>query len=77
MVDFGVKDGKFITLKEIRHHDVTVKEGYTFDGVTVKVPFRFIFSNRDLLNAVLRENKKYTKIEIDEIIKNYMKGKVN
>lgn len=34
-------------------------------------------SNRDLLNAVLKENKKYTKIEIDEIIKNYMKGKVN
>ena len=24
-----------------------------------------------------KENKKYTKIEIDEIIKNYMKGKVN
>lgn len=38
---------------------------------------KIYISNRDLLNAVLRENKKYTKIEIDEIIKNYMKGKVN
>ena len=67
MVDFGVKDGKFITLREIHHHDVTVKEGYTFDGVTVKVPFRFIFSNRDLLKGVhascihdfMCENRRY------------------
>lgn len=36
------------------------------------------FSNNvDLLNATLKENKKYTLQEVNEIIKNYMKGKVN
>ena len=49
------------------------EEKYTSQIVNSKI----YISNRDLLNAVLRENKKYTKIEIDEIIKNYMKGKVN
>ena len=38
---------------------------------------KIYISNRDLLNAVLEENEKYSKTEIDEIIKNYMKGKVN
>ena len=33
-------------------------------------------NNRDLLNAVL-EDKSYSKKEINEIIKNYKKGKVN
>ena len=32
--------------------------------------------NRDLLNAIL-EDKSYSKREVDEIIKNYKKGKVN
>lgn len=32
--------------------------------------------NADLLKAVLKENKKYTLTEVKEIIKNYMKGKV-
>lgn len=30
----------------------------------------------DLLNAVLKDNKKYTLKEVDEIIKNFKKGKV-
>ena len=30
----------------------------------------------DLLNALLLEDKKYSKEEIDEAIKNFMKGKV-
>lgn len=50
------------------------EEKYTKSQI---VNSKIYISNRDLLNAVLRENKKYTKIEIDEIIKNYMKGKVN
>ena len=33
--------------------------------------------NKDLLNALLKENKNYTKNEVNEIIKNYKKGKVN
>lgn len=32
--------------------------------------------NVDLLNAVLKENKKYTLKEVNEIIKNFKKGKV-
>lgn len=32
--------------------------------------------NKDLLNALLEENKLYTKNEISEIIKNYKKGMV-
>ena len=50
------------------------EEKYTKSQI---VNSKIYISNRDLLNAVLRENKKYTKIEIDEIIKYYMKGKVN
>ena len=43
------------------------EEKYTKSQI---VNSKIYISNRDLLNAVLRENKKYTKIEIDEIIKN-------
>lgn len=32
--------------------------------------------NKDLLNAIL-DNKEYTLKEIDEIINNFLKGKVN
>lgn len=31
----------------------------------------------DLLNATLKNNKKYTINQVEEIIINYMKGKVN
>lgn len=34
-------------------------------------------NNRDLLRAVLKEDKSYSKKEINEIIENYKKGKVN
>ena len=47
------------------------EEKYTKSQI---VNSKIYISNRDLLNAVLRENKKYTKIEIDEIIKNYYKN---
>ena len=33
--------------------------------------------SKDLLNALLQENKLYTKNEVSEIIKNYKKGMVN
>ncbi|MDY5647126.1 MAG: hypothetical protein SPF22_09000 [Candidatus Onthovivens sp.] len=33
-------------------------------------------NNIDLLNAILKENKQYTLKEVEEIIKNFMKGKV-
>lgn len=34
-------------------------------------------NNVDLLNATLKDDKKYTLQEVNEIIENYMKGKVN
>ena len=33
--------------------------------------------NKDLLNAVLNENKSYSKQEVNKIIENYRKGKVS
>lgn len=33
-------------------------------------------NNIDLLNAILKENRQYTLKEVEEIIKNFMKGKV-
>ena len=33
--------------------------------------------NKDLLNAILKEDKSYSKQEINKIIENYKKGKVN
>lgn len=50
------------------------EEKYTKSQI---VNSKIYISNRDLLNAVLEENEKYSKTEIDKIIKNYMKGKVN
>ena len=49
------------------------EEKYTKSQI---VNSKIYISNRDLLNAVL-ENKSYSKKEINEIIKNYKKGKVN
>lgn len=32
---------------------------------------------RDILNALLKENQKYTVKAVEQMIENYMKGKVN
>lgn len=66
-----MKTSKKETKKEVKK---VAEEKYTKEQIVNSKTF---INNRDLLNAVLKENKKYTKIEIDEIIKNYMKGKVN
>lgn len=34
-------------------------------------------SRKDLLDALLEEGKRYTKIEVEELMKQFMKGKVN
>lgn len=33
-------------------------------------------NNKDLLEVILKENKSYSKKEVNEIIENYKKGKV-
>lgn len=50
------------------------EEKYTKDQIVNSKTF---INNRDLLRAVLKENKSYSKKEINEIIENYKKGKVN
>lgn len=50
--DFAVQDLNFITLNEIIYKDVKVPENFVFDGVTVKAPFTFLFSNKDLRKGI-------------------------
>lgn len=52
MIEFGVKDIHYITLKEMKYKGVIVPKGFEFDGVTVKAPFTFLFSNRDLRRGI-------------------------
>lgn len=49
---FAVKDFDFITLKQIKYKNIIVPKGYIFDGVTVKAPFTFLFSNKDLKQGI-------------------------
>ena len=65
-----MKTSKKETKKEVKKVD---EEKYTKEQIVNSKTF---INNRDLLNAVL-ENKSYSKKEINEIIKNYKKGKVN
>ena len=65
-----MKTSKKETKKEVKK---VTEEKYTKEQIVNSKTF---INNRDLLNAVL-ENKSYSKKEINEIIKNYKKGKVN
>ena len=65
-----MKTSKKETKKEVKK---VVEEKYTKEQIVNSKTF---INNRDLLNAVL-ENKSYSKTEVNEIIKNYKKGKVN
>lgn len=65
-----MKTSKKVTKKEVKK---VIEEKYTKEQIVNSKAF---INNRDLLNAVL-ENKSYSKTEVNEIIKNYKKGKVN
>ncbi len=65
-----MKTSKKETKKEVKK---VTEEKYTKEQIVNSKTF---INNRDLLNAVL-ENKSYSKTEVNEIIKNYKKGKVN
>ena len=65
-----MKTSKKETKKELKK---VAEEKYTKEQIVNSKTF---INNRDLLNAVL-ENKSYSKTEVNEIIKNYKKGKVN
>ena len=51
-LDFAVTPECYITLRDMSFNGVTVPKGYTFDGITAKAPFTFIFSNNDLRKGI-------------------------
>ena len=65
-----MKTSKKETKKEVKK---VAEEKYTKEQIVNSKTF---INNRDLLNAVL-EDKSYSKKEINKIIENYKKGKVN
>lgn len=60
------------TTKKDTKNKIT-EDKYTKNQIVNSKTFK---ANKDLLNAVLKENKSYTKKEVNEIIKNYKEGKV-
>lgn len=51
-MDIIVKDGMYVTTKALYYKNVVVPQGFVFDGVTIKAPFTFLFSNKDLRNGI-------------------------
>lgn len=51
----------------------TKKPAFTKEQIVASKKYR---SNRDLLNVILDEGKKYTAAEIDKKIEDFKKGKV-
>lgn len=49
---FLVVGEKYRTVKELKYKDITVPKGFEFDGVTVKAPFTFLFSNKDIRQGI-------------------------
>ena len=49
---FLVVGEKYKTIKELTYKGITVPKGFEFDGVTVKAPFTFLFSNKDLRQGI-------------------------
>lgn len=51
-LEFAVCDSNYVTLRDLQYQDIVVPKGFMFDGVTVKAPFIFIFSNKDLRQGI-------------------------
>lgn len=49
---FGVCGDKYRVLTPLFYDGITVPSGFEFDGVTVKAPFTFLFSNKDLRQGI-------------------------
>jgi len=60
------------TSKKSKEDNIT-EDKYTKNQIVNSKTFK---DSKDLLNAILKEDKNYTKGEIIEIIKNYKEGKV-
>lgn len=61
-------------MKTSKKENKIIEEKYTKKQIVNSKTF---IDNKDLLNAVLKEDKSYTKQEVNKIIENFKKGKVN
>ena len=61
-------------MKKSKKENKITEEKYTKNQIIKSKTF---IDNKDLLNAILKEDKSYSKQEINKIIENYKKGKVN
>ena len=61
-------------MKTSKKESKITEEKYTKNQIVRSKTF---IDNKDLLNAVLKEDKSYSKQEINKIIENYKKGKLN
>ncbi|MCI9015973.1 MAG: hypothetical protein HFJ53_02240 [Clostridia bacterium] len=61
-------------MKTSKKENKITEEKYTKNQI---VRAKTFIDNKDLLNAILKEDKSYSKQEINKIIENYKKGKVN
>lgn len=52
-LDFAIYKNNYVTLRNLSYKNIYVPKGFIFDGVTVKAPFTFIFSSKDLRNGIL------------------------
>lgn len=52
ILQFGIYNGKYVTLEPLKYKDIEVPYGFEFDGVTVMAPFSFLFSNKDLRQGI-------------------------
>ena len=52
ILQFGIYNGKYVTLEGLKYKDIEVPSGFEFDGVTVKAPFTLLFSNKDLRQGI-------------------------
>lgn len=49
---FGVCGEKYRVLSPLFYGGIKIPAGFEFDGVTVKAPFTFLFSNKDLRQGI-------------------------
>lgn len=52
IIQFGIYNGKYVTLESLKYKDIEVPSGFEFDGVTVMAPFTLLFSNKDLRQGI-------------------------
>lgn len=61
------------TAKKKEKNDEITEDKYTKNQI---INSKTYVNNRDLLNALLSDNKTYSKSQVNEIIENFKKGKV-